>query len=312
MKKALVTGCAGFIGSHLTEKLLEEGWDVTGLDNFHQYYDKKLKIKNLEFFLKNKNFTFYEGSILSEPDLESLNSEFDCIFHLAAIAGVRNSIENPDEYFRINKIGTKNLLEKFSKVKKFVFASSSSVYGDIEKHETPVKEDHPLNPISPYGESKKQAEEICQEFSKTHSIQVVILRFYTVFGPRQRPDEAITKFIRLAIDDKPIPIYGDGSKERDYTFVSDIVNGIILAEKNGNGIYNLGSSIPISINKMVSTIEQNLNKKIQKDYLASPPGDVEITHADISKAKNEIHYFPKTNFEDGIKASINWCKESSN
>ena len=308
MKKALVTGCAGFIGSHLTEKLLEENWNVFGLDNFHPYYDKRLKVDNLSNFLDHKNFQFFEGSILSENDLSSIDCDFDCIFHLAAIAGVRNSLKHPKEYFEINTNGTQKLLKKFSNVEKFILASSSSVYGDINKDETPVSENHPLNPISPYGESKKQAEEICLRFSKTYKTKVSILRFYTVYGPRQRPDEAITKFIRLAQAGKPIPIYGDGTKERDFTFVNDIINGIILAEKFGKGIYNLGSTKPISINKMVSFIEKNMNMKIQKQYLDSPPGEVEITHADIYKAKKEINYNPQTNFEDGIKASILWCK----
>jgi len=305
---ALVTGCAGFIGSHLTEKLLEQNWNVLGLDNFHPYYDKRSKVDNLSNFLHHKNFQFFEGSILSENDLSSLDFDFDCIFHLAAIAGVRNSMKHPEEYFELNTNGTEKLLKKFNDVKKFIHASSSSVYGNLSKDETPVNENHPLNPISPYGESKKRAEEICLKFSKTHKTRVSVLRFYTVYGPRQRPDEAITKFIRLALKGSSIPIYGNGEKIRDFTFVSDIVNGIILAEKFGDGVYNLGSARTITVNEMVSTIEKNMNTKIQKQYLDSPPGDVEITHADISKAEKELNYKPQTNFEDGIKASINWCK----
>ena len=308
MGLALVTGCAGFIGSHLTEKLLEQNWNVLGLDNFHPYYDKRSKVDNLSNFLHHKNFQFFEGSILSENDLSSLDFDFDCIFHLAAIAGVRNSMKHPEEYFELNTNGTEKLLKKFNDVKKFIVASSSSVYGNLSKDETPVNENHPLNPISPYGESKKLAEEICLKFSKTHKTRVSVLRFYTVYGPRQRPDEAITKFIRLALKGSPIPIYDKGGKIRDFTFVSDIVNGIILAEKFGDGVYNLGSGRPITVNEMVSTIEKNMNTKIQKQYLDSPPGDVEITHADISKAEKELNYKPQTNFEDGIKASINWCK----
>ena len=284
MKYALVTGCAGFIASHLVEKLLLDNWNVIGLDNFHPYYDKQLKLENLQNFKNHENFKFIEGSILNLDLLKKL-SNIDTIFHLAAIAGVRKSFENPDEYFKINVEGTENILKIFENINELIFASSSSVYGNLKSDQFPVKEEHSLNPISPYGESKKQAELLCKTYSEKLKIKTSILRFYTVYGPRQRPDEAIMKFINLSISGKPIPIYGDGTKIRDYTFVSDIVNGIILSQKFGNGIYNLGSGNPISINQMVDIIEEKLGKKIKRQYIDSPKGDVFKTHADITKAE---------------------------
>ncbi len=312
MPNAIVTGCAGFIGSHLVDELLKRNWNVTGIDNFHPYYSRKLKEFNLTNSKISKNFSFIEGSILSEIDLEKLPKKIDYLFHYAAIAGVRNSILNPEEYFEINLDGTKKLLHKFLNIKKVIFASTSSVYGEVNLQDFPVSENHILNPISPYGESKKQAEEFCQKFTKENGVDLAILRFYTVYGPRQRPDEAFTKFIRLILDEKPIPIYGDGKKERDFTYVSDIVNGSILAALKGNGVYNLGTNHPVTVNHMISTIEKLMKQKIQSEHVESPKGDVQKTHANISKAQNELNYFPKISFEEGIKNCINWCKETQN
>jgi nucleoside-diphosphate-sugar epimerase len=310
MKSALVTGCAGFIASHLTEKLLLNNWNIIGLDNFHPYYDKQLKLKNLEKFKDHKNFKFVQGSIL-DTDILKTFSNLNTVFHLAAIAGVRSSFETPDEYFKINIKGTQNILKTFQNVDELIFASSSSVYGEVKPNEFPVKENHLLNPISPYGESKKQSELLCQDYSEKLKIKTSILRFYTVYGPRQRPDEAIMKFITSAILGKSIPIFGDGRKIRDYTYVSDIVDGIISSQKFGNGIYNLGSGKPISLNDMVDIIEKKLDKKIKRQYVDSPKGDVFKTHADITKSKNELKFLPKMNFEDGIEQTINWCKNFS-
>ncbi len=312
MPNAIVTGCAGFIGSHLVDELLNKNWNVIGIDNFHPYYDRILKELNLKNMKKYPNFKFVEGSILSENDLLKLPNNIDYLFHYAAIAGVRNSILHPDEYFKINLDGTKKLLNKFLNLKKIIFASTSSVYGEISSLDFPVKESHSLNPISPYGESKKEAEEFCTKFAKENGIDLVILRFYTVYGPRQRPDEAFTKFIRLILDKKPIPIYGDGTKERDFTYVSDIVNGSILAVTKGNGIYNLGTNHPVTVNHMISTIEKLMKQKIQREYVKSPKGDVQKTHANISEAQKELGYFPKISFEEGIKNCIDWCKKTQN
>lgn len=311
MASAIVTGCAGFIGSQLVEKLLEYGWQVIGIDNFHPYYPRKLKELNLKNSKKNTNFQFVEGSILNQNDLDKLSNDVNFIFHFAAIAGVRNSLKNPKEYFDINIQGTKNLLEKYKNVEKFIFASSSSVYGNLSENELPVKEEHSLNPISPYGESKKQAEELCSRFSKEFNLKTVILRFYTVYGPRQRPDEAFTKFIRLSQAGKSIPVYGNGEKQRDFTFVDDIIQGTILAAKRGLGTYNLGTGQPIKLTQMISTLEKSLGKKLQKIFQPSPEGDVEKTHADISKAKKELGYFPKYNLEKGIDECVKWCNETT-
>ena len=305
MNSALVTGCTGFIGSHLTEKLLSNNWNVIGLDNFHPYYDKQLKLKNLQNFKDHENFKFVEGSIL-DLDLLKTFSNVDTVFHLAAIAGVRNSFENPNEYFKINVEGTKNILETFQNIDELIFASSSSVYGELKSNEFPVKEEHSLNPISPYGESKKQSELLCKKYSEKLKIKTSILRFYTVYGPRQRPDEAIVKFLNLSISGEPIPIFDDGTKIRDFTYVSDIVNGIILSQKFGNGTYNLGSGNPISVNQMVDIIEEKLGKKIKRQYVDSPKGDVFKTHADITKAEKELNFSPTTKFHNGIEKTIEW------
>jgi len=312
MKIALVTGCAGFIGSHLVEELLRKNFQVIGIDNFHPYYSRKLKELNLQQAKSNKNFKFIEGSILSDADLDRISGKIDYVFHFAAIAGVRNSFLHPEEYFKINVEGTQKILEKFGKTSKIIFASSSSVYGNIRPEDFPVNEDYPLSPIAPYGESKQVAEELCIKFSKKYEKEIPILRFYTVYGPRQRPDEAFTKFIRLSQAGKPIPIYGDGNKERDFTYVSDIVNGSILAAQKGNAVYNLGTGQPISVNEMVSAIEKEIGKKITRNYVDSPKGDVEKTHASITKAKNELGYEPKISLEEGIKKCVQWCSDTSN
>ena len=310
MPTAIVTGCAGFIGSHLIDELLKKNWTVIGIDNFHPYYNRKLKELNLQNALKNKNFNFIEGSILVSEDLEKLPKNIDFLFHFAAIAGVRNSILHPKEYFEINLEGTKKLLERFQHIGKIIFASTSSVYGDVPNTHFPVKETEPLQPISPYGESKKLAEEFCQHFSLITKTKLSILRFYTVFGPRQRPDEAITKFIKLILDNKSIPIYGNGNKERDFTYVGDIISGTLLAAEKGAGIYNLGTNNPISVNFMVSVIEKLMRQKVIKKNINSPEGDVEKTHADITKAQIELNYSPKISFETGINNCIIWCKET--
>jgi len=312
MTSAIVTGCAGFIGSHLLEKLIEKNWSVIGLDNFHPYYSKKIKLYNLSRVKNNPNFEFIEGSILKKEDLNLLPSNVNYVFHLAALPGVPNSFNHPKEYFDINVNGTTNLLTKFKNVDKFVFSSSSSVYGNLLEEDFPVKEDYALHPISNYGESKKRAEELCINFSKENGLKVAILRFHTVYGPRQRPDQAFTKFMQKIQAKNPIPVYGDGTKERDFTFVSDIVNGIILAAEKGEGIYNLGSGKAISLDQMIRTLEKTIGKKITKNYIASPNGDVRKTLADIKKAINELNYFPQFSLEQGLKKCVEWFYEMNN
>lgn len=310
MNTAIVTGCAGFIGSHLVDELLKNDITVYGIDNFHPYYNRKIKEMNIENALENKNFNFIEGSILNSDDLKKLPDRIDVLYHFAAIAGVRNSIQHPDEYFSINLEGTKKLLTRFKEIKKLVFASTSSVYGNVTKDNFPVKETEPLEPISPYGESKKFAEEFCNQFARNTNTSLSILRFYTVFGPRQRPDEAFTKFIRLILDGKKIQIYGDGTKMRDFTYVTDIVNGSILAAEKGNGVYNLGTNNPISVNNLVCELEKLMKQPVLKENIPSPKGDVEKTHADISKAQQELGYLPQIPFEAGVKNCVDWCKNT--
>lgn len=312
MPSAVVTGCAGFIGSHLVEKLIEKNWSVIGFDNFHSYYSRKIKEFNLTSVKNNPNFEFIEGSILKKEDLNRLPTKMNYVFHLAALSGVQNSFKQPQEYFDINVDGTSNLLTKFKNVDKFVFSSSSSVYGSLQPEEFPVKEDQIPNPISPYGESKKQAEILCKNFNKTHGLNITILRFHTVYGPRQRPDQAVTKFMQKTQMNNPIPVYGDGTKERDYTFVSDIVNGIILAAENGEGVYNLGSGKPISLEQMIKTLETTMGKKIIRNYMPNPHGDPAKTFADITRAKKELNYFPQFSFEQGLKKCVKWFNETSN
>ena len=249
---------------------------------------------------------------MSDVDLSNLPTNVDYVFHFAAIAGVRNSILHPDEYYEINLKGTEKILEKFSHGEKIIFASSSSVYGEIPMDAFPVNEERTLNPISPYGESKKLAEEICLKFQKNNENDLAMLRFYTVYGPKQRPDEAVMKFLNLIHNKNSIEIYGNGNKERDFTYVGDIVNGAILAAEKGNGVYNLGTNNPITVNKLVSIIEKITKKSIEKKFVESPEGDVQKTHADITKAKNELGYIPKIGLEEGIKKSVTWFNENVN
>ena len=306
MPSAVVTGCAGFIGSHLSEKLIEKNWSVIGFDNFYPYYSKKIKESNLTRVKNNSNFKFIEGSILKKEDLNKLPPNVNYVFHLAALPGVQNSFNQIQEYFDINVNGTSNLLMKFKNVDKFVFSSTSSVYGNLQPEEFPVKEDHSLQPISPYGESKKQAETLCINSSKISGLKIAILRFHTVYGPRQRPDQAVTKFMQKTLMNNPIPVYGDGTKERDFTFVSDIVNGIILAAEKGEGIYNLGSGKPISLDQLIKTLETTMGKKITRNYIASPDGDPAKTFADITKAKRELNFVPQFSLEQGLKKCVEW------
>ncbi|MEW6604508.1 MAG: GDP-mannose 4,6-dehydratase [Thermoproteota archaeon] len=307
--KCLVTGCAGFIGSHLSQSLLSEGHKVFGIDNFHNYYDKSAKLENIRDFKRDPNFSLIEESILSERLFEHIPKDVDIVFHLAAIAGVRYSIDHPSEYFTTNVIGTQKLLE-FYKQSKFVYASSSSVYGSVPKEQLPVSESAIPHPISPYALSKLQGEQICLLYSELYGTEVCIVRYFTVYGPRQRPDEVFTKFIRLAFENKPLTVYGDGSKTRDFTHVQDIVDGTMKAAKVGDGIYNLGSGSNTSVNSMISMMQEVLGRKLKVNHIASPPGDVPDTYADITKAKKELKYTPRVGLKEGIKSCLEWYKTS--
>jgi UDP-glucuronate 4-epimerase len=307
----LVTGVAGFIGSHLVERLLQNKYDVIGVDNYDDFYGKNIKLKNLSKSIVNENFYFIEGDIRNINELKMIfeKYEIDFVIHLAAKAGVRPSILDPVGYYNTNVIGTLNILEvmKEHNCNKMIFASSSSVYGNNKK--IPFSEEDSVdNPISPYAATKKAGELLCHTYHHLYGFDIFCLRFFTVYGPRQRPDLAIHKFAKLILENKPIPYYGDGSTERDYTYIDDIIEGIIGAIKNlrGYDIFNLGESKAISLSKMVSAIENAIGKKAVLAKLPLQSGDVEKTYADISKANELLNYIPKFSFEEGINKFINW------
>lgn len=307
MKHALVTGCAGFIGSHLVERLLRDGWRVTGIDSFHPYYGRDVKTANMGSFRNRDGFEFIHGSVLDADSVSSCRGA-DAVFHLAAVAGTRDSFGDPGEYFKNNTEGTGRLLEELAaSVGSFVFASSSSVYGNVPEGDLPVRESRDLAPVSPYGESKMLAENLCRRYSADPDLDLSILRFHTVYGPRQRTDEAVIKFIMMALDGRALPVYGDGTQTRDFTFVSDVVDGMMLAQKHGRGEYNIGSGSPVSVNRMIDVIEGAIGTEIRREYTDHlPRGDVRATHADISKARRDLGFNPKIDLTSGIGATIKW------
>jgi len=311
--KILVTGAAGFIGSNVCEHFVEFGHDVIGIDNFDSFYSILTKRSNLAKLLDNDKFKFYQVDIRDGKALNAIfsSNQIDIVIHLAAKAGVRPSIDSILEYYDVNVNGSITLLESMRshKVTKMVFASSSSVYGNNAK--VPFSEaDSVDNPISPYASTKKSGELLCHVYCHLYAFDITCLRFFTVFGPRQRPDLAIHKFTMLIDEERAIPFYGDGSTARDYTFIDDIVNGISCASTHLNGykIYNLGESKVITLKQLVKTIENTLGKKAIIDQLPLQQGDVAITYADITKAKEEIGYSPKFDFETGIKKFVEWYK----
>ena len=313
----LVTGAAGFIGSHVCEYYIEPGHFVVGVDNFDNYYPQRFKQLNLSGLKKDSRFQFHNADIRDRVSLNSIfsSNKIDAVIHLAAKAGVRPSIDSIADYYDVNVNGTISLLEemKFNNVKKMLFASSSSVYGNNPK--VPFSEsDHVDNPISPYASTKKSGELLCHVYCHLYGFDITCLRFFTVFGPRQRPDLAIHKFTKLIDEGKPIPFYGDGSTARDYTYINDIVNGISCALNNLGGyrIYNLGESRVIILSELVKTIEEFFGKKAILNQLPLQPGDVKITYADISKARYEIGYDPKISFRNGISEFIKWYSTNRN
>lgn len=309
----LITGGAGFIGSNLADEILKRGTDkVIVVDSFTDFYDSFSKRRNTLSNYNNKNYKLCINDIENKDDLRKVftDNEIDCVIHLAARAGVRPSISNPDLYFKTNVLGTINILElmKEFNVKKLVFASSSSVYGNCNA--TLFSENLNLKePISPYAASKLSGEQICYTYCKLYDIQTVCLRFFTVYGPRQRPDLAISKFIDLIKKGKPIPVYGDGTTMRDYTFVDDIVSGIISAVDYNKTMYeiiNLAGGKPITLNELIAGIEKVLGKKAVIDRQPMQPGDVDKTIADITKAQRLLGYKPQTSFEEGVRKFVEW------
>ncbi len=313
MAKILVTGGAGFIGSHLSETLLKQGQEVICLDSFNDYYNPEIKRNNISLLQGQNDYTLIEGDILNLDLLRQIFSDykFDIVVHLAARAGVRSSIQEPLLYQQVNVEGTTNLLEmaKEFRTQKFIFGSSSSVYGENEK--VPFCENDPVDhPISPYASTKKACELICYTYYHLYSIPTTCLRFFTVYGPRQRPDMAIYKFTRAIEAGEQITMYGDGSSRRDYTYVTDIIEGICKSIEycSDYHIYNLGESKTIELRELIQLIAKCLGQEPKIQKVAMQPGDVPITFADITKAKNEISYHPKVNIEQGIAKFVDWFK----
>lgn len=316
MKNILVTGGAGFIGSNLVDRLLvEKKWNVTVIDNFNDFYSPFIKHENIKRQLSDPLYSLASGDILSEQLLDRVFStaRFDCIVHLAARAGVRPSLNNPRLYEETNIRGTLNLLEcarKFG-VKQFVFGSSSSVYGN--NCQVPFSEKAQVDqPISPYAMTKATGELLCHTYSHLYGLRCLCLRFFTVYGPRQRPDLAIHKFARLISSGKTVPVYGDGRTLRDYTYIDDIISGIRSAidyERSDFEIFNLGESQTVELNYLVELLEGALKKKAKVKNLPMQPGDVYRTYADISKAGKLLGYDPQTPIEEGIVRFVNWFKE---
>ena len=312
-KSILVTGGAGFIGSHLVESLLAEGnRQVAVVDNFNDFYPAEIKRANISSFLNNPRFRLYETDICDGENLRKVfaENEFDAIVHIAAWAGVRPSLLNPALYTQVNVSGTLNVLEaaKDFGVKQFVFGSSSSVYGINCK--IPFSEDDKISrPISPYAATKAAGELLCHTFAHLYDIRTVCLRFFTVYGARQRPDLAIHKFSRLIWEEKPIPVFGDGTTRRDYTYIDDIIQGVRAAidyDQADYEIFNLGESETIELSKLIELLEENLGKKAIIERKPMQPGDVPVTFADISKARKLLNYNPQTKIEDGIPKFTEW------
>ncbi len=316
MRKALITGVAGFIGSHLAEQLAEEGFDVVGIDSFEDNYPRWIKEKNIENLLKHPKFTFIKASLLSDNLFRSSQmlsnlKEMEYIFHQAAQAGVRRSWGKDFEiYTNSNILATQKLLEvaKGLNIKKFVYASSSSVYGDAEN--LPVKENASPKPLSPYGASKLAAESLCYLYWKSFGVPVVSLRYFTVYGPRQRPDMAFHKFIKGILRDEEIYIYGSGEQTRDFTYISDIVKANLLALNAPSGeIFNIGGGNRITLTDVLSLIETLIGKKAGVKKTNTRKGDVHDTWADIKKANSFMGYSPKISLKEGLKKQISWIKE---
>ena len=309
----LVTGGAGFIGSSLADFLLKKDYKVVVIDNFCNFYDPSIKRNNVKDNLDNPNYKLYEIDLRCKSDVEKVfrENKIDVVIHLAAMAGVRPSIENPILYQEVNCIGTQNLLEVMKEygVKNLVMASSSSVYGNNKK--VPFKE----TDIVDYAITKKSNEVMTHVYHKLFNMNVIMLRFFTVYGPRQRPDLAINKFTRLMLNDEEVTMFGDGTTSRDYTYIDDIVSGIyssinyVLNNKDVYEIVNLGNSSPVSLKEMINTIAEVLDKEPKIKEMPMQQGDVNITYADISKAKEMLNYDPKTPFKEGIEKFVKWYKE---
>ncbi len=309
----LVTGAAGFVGSHACEALLRRGHRVVGVDNFDGFYARAIKDASLRAIVSTgaDRFNFAEIDVTDRARVAQLVAAAKprAILHFAALAGVRPSIERPAEYARVNVEGTAHVLEAAAKngVERFVFASSTSVYGNNAT--VPFREDDPAaEPISPYAATKRAAELMCHAYWHLHRLPVACLRLFTVYGPRQRPDLAIHKFTRLISEGQPIPVFGDGSTSRDYTFVDDIIAGVMSALDRCDRyrIYNLGGSNPVTLAALIGHVERAVGKKAVIDRQPAQAGDVERTYADVTRAREELGYDPTTPIEQGIRRFVEW------
>ena len=317
MKNILITGGAGFIGSHLVDRLLSEGaWNITAVDDFNDFYDPTIKRANIATHLANSNYKLIEADIRDFAALGRVFSaaQFDCIVHLAARAGVRPSLTEPRLYLETNVNGTLNLLElaRARGVRQFVFGSSSSVYGINEK--VPFSEDDPIfNTISPYAATKAAGELLCHSYAHLYDLRIVCLRFFTVYGARQRPDLAIHKFARLISAGKAIPVFGDGTTRRDYTYIDDIIAGLCAAidyDASKYEVINLGESRTVELRELISLLEKALDRHAEIDRQPAQPGDVPQTFADIAKAQRLLGYDPQTPIEAGIEKFVEWFRGS--
>ena len=318
MKKVLVTGGSGFIGSNLCERLLREGYFVINLDNFNNYYDPKIKWRNIQTALINPNYTLYVGDVRDDKILGQINEELgniEIICHLAAMAGVRNSLKNPVEYVNVDIGGTVNMLEfaNRNRAEKFVFASSSSVYGKNSK--VPFSEEDDLKgQVSPYATAKRAGELYCQTYSEIYGIPIVILRFFTVYGPRQRPEMAIHLFTKSIEEGISLQLFGSGSSRRDYTFIDDLSEGIIKSiryERKGCETFNLGSSRVIPLSLLIQLIEKTVGKKAIIENKPHQLGDVDNTFANIGKAQRLLNYSVNIRIEEGVSLFYKWFVDNN-
>ncbi|MEM9051286.1 MAG: GDP-mannose 4,6-dehydratase [Bacteroidota bacterium] len=313
-QEILVTGAAGFIGSHLCENLLEQGHTVYGIDNFDPFYDRKIKERNIESFRNHERFGFFEVDLIDADKLQRIPS-FDVVVHLAGKAGVRPSIEAPQDYIDANITATLNVLElcRTKGCSKIAFASSSSIYGN-SKHIPFIEQGVEYEPISPYAFSKRSCELLNHTYHHLYNLDILNLRFFTVYGPRQRPDLAIHKFTRLLSSGESIPMFGDGSTSRDYTFVADTISGIngaisyLNENENVFEIVNLGNNQPVKLSELISSIGKALDIEPKIDQLPMQPGDVDITFASIDKAQELFGYNPKTSIDDGLEKFVEWFR----
>ena len=313
-KNIVVTGGAGFIGSHLIDRLLKEGHTVTNTDNFDPFYDESIKRENIKGHLEYDTYTIHEVDIRDKGALDkAIPDDTDVIVHLAAKAGVRPSIQDPISYQEVNVAGTQNILEvaREKDIKQFVFASSSSVYG--KNPNVPWREDDAvLQPISPYASTKVSGELMGHVYSHLYDIRFLALRFFTVYGPRQRPDLAIHKFLKLMSEGKEITLYGDGSTRRDYTYIDDIIDGVMAAIEYNNSMYeviNLGNNQTVELLELVEAIEEASGVTAKKTFGPEQPGDVKQTWADVSNAGNLLNYHPGFSIDNGLRLFVEWYNE---